>query len=161
MEHSHAAYALLRLHAEIAGEVVKHKNKQRRLRRDMEKVRAVIRMLEPKIGRIPTKAIVRRKPNPWFKHGTLYPAAVAIIKAAGRPLHAMEITWALFQPAWHRAQRLGVRLRAAAFRRTVAYLQPGPQHRGRRNAPGALEIGRLAKFSPIAFGAKSRASRRR
>jgi hypothetical protein len=30
MEHSHAVYALLRLHAELAGEVVKHKNKQQR-----------------------------------------------------------------------------------------------------------------------------------
>ena len=97
MKHSHAGYALLRLHAELAGEIVKHKRQQRRLRRDMAKVRDVIRMLEPAIGRIPTKVIIRRKPNPWFKHGTLYPAVVALLKAAGRPLHAMEITWALFK----------------------------------------------------------------
>src|ERR1043166_9660741 len=97
MKHSHAVYVLLRLHAELAGEVVKHKNKQRRLWRDMEEVRAVIRMLEPDIGRIPTKAIVRRQANPWIKHGTLYPAVVALLKAAGRPMHAMEITWALFK----------------------------------------------------------------
>jgi hypothetical protein len=96
MEHSHAVYALLRLHAELAGEIVKHKNRQRRLRRDLEKVRAVIRMLEPNIN-IQTEAILRRKPNPWFKHGTLYPAAVAIIKAAERPLCAPEIASALLK----------------------------------------------------------------
>src|ERR1043166_617436 len=65
----------------------------------MEKVRAVIRMLEPNIGRIPTKVIIRCKPNPRFRHGTLYLAAVEILKAAGRPLHAMEITWALLSSA--------------------------------------------------------------
>src|ERR1700730_2788271 len=97
MEHSHAVYALLRLHAEITGEIVKHKNQQRRLRRDLEKVPVVIRMRDPNIGDIRTEAVVRRKPNPWFKHGTLYPAAVAIIKAAGRPLCALEITAALLK----------------------------------------------------------------
>jgi len=96
MRHSHAVYALLRLHAELSGEIIKHRDKQRRLRLNRDKVCDVIRMLEPGIN-IRTEAIIRRKPNPWFKHGELFRASIELLKAAGRPLTGMEIATTLLR----------------------------------------------------------------
>jgi hypothetical protein len=91
MRHKLATYALLRLHAELTGKVLKKRREAKRLRRDIERVQAVIRMLEPGIN-IRSVAIEKRKPNPWFKRGTLFRLTVEALKAAGRPLSSREIT---------------------------------------------------------------------
>jgi hypothetical protein len=63
MRHKIATYALLRLHAEIAGKMVKNRSEAKRLRRDLGRVDAVIRMLESSIN-IHTAAVQKRKSNP-------------------------------------------------------------------------------------------------
>jgi hypothetical protein len=53
-------------------------------------VEAVIKMLDPtySLRRI---AVKRRKPNPWFKRGTVYRRAVDVLRTATEPLTAREI----------------------------------------------------------------------
>lgn len=89
-----ATYALLRLHAEIAGNIVKNRSEAKRLRRKLDHVDAVLRMLEPGIN-IHSAAVQKRESNPWFKKGTLFRAAIEAMRAAGRPLSSREITLAV------------------------------------------------------------------
>jgi hypothetical protein len=96
MRHKLATYALLRLHAEIAGKMVKNRSEAKRLRRHLDHVDAVIRMLEPSIN-IHTAAVQKRKPNPWFKHGTIFRLTVETLRTAQRPLSSREITLMLLQ----------------------------------------------------------------
>jgi hypothetical protein len=53
-------------------------------------VEAVIKLLDPtfNLRRITEK---RRKPNPWFKPGTVYRRAVDVLRSATEPLTAREI----------------------------------------------------------------------
>jgi hypothetical protein len=94
MKHKLATYALLRLHGEIAGKMVKNRTESNRLRRQLDHVDAVLRMLEPAIN-IHATAVQKRKSNPWFKRGTLFRAAIGAMQAAGRPLSSREITLAV------------------------------------------------------------------
>jgi hypothetical protein len=55
-------------------------------------VEAVIQLLEPGVRIGPERS---RKPNPWFKPGTLFRHASEALRAAGRPLTAQEITIAM------------------------------------------------------------------
>ena len=61
----------------------------------MMQVEAVIKMLAPdfNVSRISPKRRVIG--NPWFKRGTLYRSAVDVMRRAGRPMTAREITDAL------------------------------------------------------------------
>ncbi|WP_338827221.1 hypothetical protein [Bradyrhizobium sp. 27S5] len=60
----------------------------------MRHVEAVIKMLDPtyNLGRI---AVKRRKPNPWFKRGTLYRRALDVLRTATEPMTAPEIAAAV------------------------------------------------------------------
>src|ERR1700716_4053454 len=53
-------------------------------------VEALIKMLDPtyNLERISVK---RRKPNPWFKRGTVYRRAVDVLRTATEPMTAREI----------------------------------------------------------------------
>jgi hypothetical protein len=53
-------------------------------------VEAVIKMLDPTYNprRISVK---RRRPNPWFKRGTVYRRAVDVLRTATEPMTAREI----------------------------------------------------------------------
>jgi hypothetical protein len=125
MRHKLATYALLRLHAELSGKVLKKRREAKRLRRDIERVQAVIRMLEPGIN-IRSVAIEKRQPNPWFKHGTLFRLAREVMRSTGRPLSSREITLALLaQRGVTDASREAVNDLVCSVERSLVY------HRGR------------------------------
>jgi hypothetical protein len=82
--------ALLRLHLDLTRKLAKLRRPS--LRVDIWHVEATIRLLEPGIT-----IGYRRKPNPWFRHGTLFRLAVETLRAAKRPMHSREIVLALLQ----------------------------------------------------------------
>jgi hypothetical protein len=125
MKRKIATYALLRLHAEIAGKMVQNRAEAKRLRRKLDHVDAVLRMLEPGIN-IHTAAVQKRKSNPWFKRGTLFRLTVEALKATGRPLSSREITLALLaQRGVREADPRAVRDLICSVERSLVY------HRGR------------------------------
>jgi hypothetical protein len=88
--HKPVTLALLRLHLELTRKLAKQRRPSVRV--DIWHVEAVIRLLEPAIT-----IGYRRKPNPWFKRGTLFRLTVETLRAAGRPMHSREIVLALLQ----------------------------------------------------------------
>src|ERR1700719_2985133 len=86
--HKSAILALHRLRADLTRKLETSPNERQSLRVDIWHVQAVIRSLQP------TR---KRTPNPWFKHGTLFRAAIDVLKAAKRPLSAPEMTLSLLQ----------------------------------------------------------------
>jgi hypothetical protein len=90
--HKPVVLALLRLHLDLTRKLNRSKPERASLRVDIWHVEAVIRLLEPGIT-----IGYRRKPNPWFRHGTLFRLAVETLRAAKRPMHSREIVLALLQ----------------------------------------------------------------
>jgi hypothetical protein len=86
-----AKYALEKLHAELGGKILDNKKEAKRLTEAMLHVEAVLRMLQPgyDVRRI---AVRRRKPNPWFKRGTVYRHALEVLRTAEEPMTTREIT---------------------------------------------------------------------
>src|SRR5437588_8287513 len=80
MRHKPATYALLRLLAELTDPL------------DRWHVEATIQLLEPGFKPRP---LGRRKPNPWFKPGTIFRHAMDALRAAGVPLTSREIAFTL------------------------------------------------------------------
>ena len=91
-----ATYTLDMLHRELAGKVQQNKAEAERLHEAMKHVEAVIKLLNPahNLSRI---AIRRRKPNPYFKRGTVFRAALDVLRRAGKPLTAHEATLAMLE----------------------------------------------------------------
>jgi len=89
-----ATHTLDALHRELAGKVLANKEEAERLHEAMMHVEAVIKLLNPahNLSRI---AIRRRKPNPYFKRGTVFRAALDALRQAGKPLTAHEATLAM------------------------------------------------------------------
>ena len=56
----------------------------------MRHVESVIKMLDPSYS-LRAISVKRRKPNPWFKRGTVYRHAIDAMRAADQPLMAREI----------------------------------------------------------------------
>ena len=56
----------------------------------MRSVEAVIKLLDPGYS-LRAISVKRRKPNPWFKRGTIYRRAVDTLRTATEPLTAREI----------------------------------------------------------------------
>ena len=85
-----AINTLERLYSELGGQIVENKEEAQRLARQMLHVEEVIKLLDPtfNLRRIAAK---RRKPNPWFKQGTVYRRAVDVLRTATEPLTAREI----------------------------------------------------------------------
>ncbi len=88
--HRPAMQTLERLHSELGGQILENRHKHQKLADDMRHVEAVLKMLEPGYDVRPI-AVKRRKPNPWFKRGTVYRAAVDTLREATGPLSAREI----------------------------------------------------------------------
>ena len=88
--HRPAMQTLERLHAELGGQILENKEEAQRLAGQMLHVEAVIKMLDPTYNprRISVK---RRRPNPWFKRGTVYRRAVDVLRTATEPMTAREI----------------------------------------------------------------------
>jgi hypothetical protein len=89
-----ALYALGQLHSELAGKLLDSKAVSHRLTVAMLQVEAVMKMLEPGFN-LQSIAVRRRKPNPWFRRGTVYRAALEVLRAAPGPMTAREIAEAM------------------------------------------------------------------
>jgi hypothetical protein len=89
-----AKYTLEKLHAELGGKIADNKREAKRLTEAMKHVEAVLRMLQPGYDVRPI-AVRRRKPNPWFKRGTVFRHAIDVLRRAQRPLTAREMTEAM------------------------------------------------------------------
>jgi hypothetical protein len=123
MRYRPATYALLRLRADLIRKSENSRQQRPSLRVDIWHVEAVIRLLEPG-ARI--RALERRKPNPWFKHGTLFRLTVEALKAAGRPLSSREITLALLnQHGITDADPRAVRNLICSVERSLVYHRAG------------------------------------
>jgi hypothetical protein len=90
MKHNPAMFALLRLHAELVGEINQKRKEHRRLAKCMLHVEAVLKMLEPGFNVRPI-AVRRRKLNPWFKRGTLFRHALDVLRMAEVSFTTREI----------------------------------------------------------------------
>jgi hypothetical protein len=88
---NHAKSTTEKLHAKLGGKIKDNKREARRLAQCMRHVEAVLKMLEPGYN-VKTISIRRRKPNPWFKPGTIFRHALDVLRGAQEPLTAREVT---------------------------------------------------------------------
>ena len=92
--HPAVAY-LVRLHADLGGRMQDNRNEAMRLYQAMRHVEAVIKLFDPGYSVRTISAKRKQKTNPWFKRGTLFRAAVEVLRRAGAPMTAREITAAV------------------------------------------------------------------
>jgi hypothetical protein len=85
-----AKHTLEQLHAELGGKILDNKKEADRLREAMVHVEAVLKLLDPSHN-LRTIAVRRRKPNPWFKRGTVCRSAFDVLRRATEPLTVSEI----------------------------------------------------------------------
>jgi hypothetical protein len=85
-----AIQTLERLHAELGGKILENRQEHSNLAEKMRHVESVIKMLDPGYS-LRAISVKRRKPNPWFKRGTVYRRAVDALRMATEPLTAREI----------------------------------------------------------------------
>lgn len=86
-----AMHTLEQLHAELGGKILDNKAEAKRLAASMVHVEAVLKLLDPSYDCRPI-AVRRRKPNPWFKRGTVWRSALDVLRAAEGPLTTQAIT---------------------------------------------------------------------
>jgi len=86
-----AKHTLEQLHAELGGKILDNKTEAKRLAGAMVHVEAVLKMLDPAYDVRPI-AVRRRKPNPWFKRGTVWRAVLDVLRRADGPLTTREVT---------------------------------------------------------------------
>jgi hypothetical protein len=91
-----ATFTLQQLHAELAGKILDNKAEGERLAEAMKHVEAVIKLLDPSynVARI---AVRRRKPNQWFKRGTIFRAVLEVLRDAEAPISTDEIATVLLR----------------------------------------------------------------
>jgi hypothetical protein len=87
-------HTLRQLHSELAGKLIDNKSEAKRITSAMKQVEAVMKLLQPGYDVRPI-AIRRRKPNPWFKRGTVFRHALDAMRKAGRPMTAREVADAM------------------------------------------------------------------
>jgi hypothetical protein len=118
----HALSSLTELHAELAGKIESNRKSGDKLRAQMAQVEAVIKMLDPEFNVAGIAAKRRRDGrHPWFKRGTLYRNAVAVLRNATAPMSVGELVAALaeahdFKPTDQQAQGL-----ETGIRRSLTY----------------------------------------
>jgi hypothetical protein len=88
---------LIRLHADIGGRILENKRQAERLADDAKAVEAVIRMFDPEFNARTVAACRRVTGNPWFKRGTLFRAALDVLRTAVVPMTVREITAAMLE----------------------------------------------------------------
>ena len=113
--HPAVAY-LVRLHADIGGRIQENKRQAERLAADMKAVEAAIQMFDPEYSVRAISARRRFTGNPWFKRGTLFRAALDVLRAAQGPRTVREIADAILAAKGVREatakQRAGIEARA-------------------------------------------------
>ena len=85
-----AMFTLRQLHAELAGKMIDNKNQATRLVQSMKHVEAVLKLMDPEF-KASTVAVRRRKPNPYFKRGTIFRSVLQILRESDVPLMTTEI----------------------------------------------------------------------
>ncbi len=89
---SHPAVAyLVRLHADIGGQILENKKEAARLAASMLAVEHVIKLFNPDFNAKTIAARRRQKTNPWFKRGTLFREALGVLRTAAGPMTCREI----------------------------------------------------------------------
>jgi hypothetical protein len=83
-------HTLRQLHSELAGKMIDNKSEARRITKAMIQVEAVMKLLQPGYDVRPI-AVRRRKPNPWFKRGTMFRYALDALRAGGKAMTAREV----------------------------------------------------------------------
>jgi hypothetical protein len=89
-----ATFTLDQLHQELAGKIIDNRSEARRLAQSMRHVEAVLKLLDPEYN-LRRISIRRRKPNPWFKRGTVFRSAIDVLRTAEKPRSAQEIAEAM------------------------------------------------------------------
>src|SRR5580658_4595382 len=93
-DHPAVAY-LVRLHADLGGQIQTNKAEADRLAESMKHVEAVLKLFDPGFNARAISARRRQKTNPWFKRGTLFREALDVLRKATGPLTVGEITGAV------------------------------------------------------------------
>jgi hypothetical protein len=86
-----AKFTLEQLHAELSGKAQANKAEAKRLVLAMKQVEAVLKLLDPAYS-CRGISVRRRRPNPWFKRGTVWRSVLDVLRAAEGSLTAREIT---------------------------------------------------------------------
>ncbi|MFI4987246.1 MAG: hypothetical protein ACHQF3_07380 [Alphaproteobacteria bacterium] len=84
-------YALIRLYAELHGELIQARRNEVLIRGDIEHVKAVLRMLEPGINLAAIKPRRKYRVNPVVKRRGAFRAALEVLAEANEPLATKEL----------------------------------------------------------------------
>jgi hypothetical protein len=109
--HPAVAY-LVRLHADLGGQIQANKDEAVRLAESMKHVEAVLKLFDPDYSVRAISARRRQKTNPWFKRGTLFREALGVLRTATVPMTVREVTDAVLAAKGitdaDKRQRLGI-----------------------------------------------------
>jgi hypothetical protein len=93
-DHPAIAY-LVRLHADLGGQIQANKAEAKRLAEAMRHVEAVIKLYDPDYSVRTISARRRVQGNPWFKRGTMFRHALDALRNANAPMTVREVTGAV------------------------------------------------------------------
>lgn len=128
---------LVRLHADVGGQIKVNRKAYDQLVSDMKAVESVIRMFDPGYD---VAGIVKRRRingNPFFKRRTLFRDALSVLRTADKPLSAREMILRMLEAK-------GVKGAPAARVRSLAN---GLAHSMRNNTGQAVET--VGEGSPM------------
>lgn len=120
-----ATHTLEQLHAELGGKLRDSKREFDRLTAAMQHVEAVLKLLQPGY-RLQSIVVRRRKPNPYFKRGTLLRHVLEALRRAEHPLTPREIALRLLQ-----AKGVTDATQASTSRLTASILAALQAHKGK------------------------------
>jgi hypothetical protein len=83
---------LIRLHADIGGQIQANKQEAERLAEAAKHVEAVIRLYDPEFNARSISARRRVTGNPWFKRGKMFRHALDVLRSAPVPMTVRELT---------------------------------------------------------------------
>lgn len=86
---------LVRLHADLGGQIQTNKAEGVKLATAMLHVEAVLKMFNPDFNVRAIAARRRQKTNPWFKRGTLFREALGVLRTAPEPMTATQLAHAV------------------------------------------------------------------
>jgi len=82
---------LVQLHAQLAAKLKACDADRLKITNDMRHVEAAIQLFDPAFNLRRISAKRRNVGNPWFKRGTLFRAALDVLRASAEPLPTLEI----------------------------------------------------------------------
>jgi len=92
---------LVRLHADLGGQIHRNRQEAKSLANAMRHVEAVIKLFNPTYNVRRISARRRNKANTWFKRGMMGRAVLDVLKAATEPLSAKAIAERLLLAKGH------------------------------------------------------------